>query len=180
MGSFYDSIKSELDALDASETGGPGAASGAPDATTGSTFGTDFNSNPTVVKQVQAAINAAGYTPALKVDGAYGPSTAAGVKWLQAKQGVDQDGIIGDQTLGSLGITPPTGTSIASITGAAKGMLAALEAEFAPLLNWAKKFPQPVTQGKGVAPGFQATRTSTGRRRSRASCRTCTSTRSGT
>ena len=150
MGDFFDSIKDDLDALD--------AAGGDPHAT----FGTDYNTNAAVVKQVQAAINAAGYAPALTVDGAYGPATAAGVKWLQAKNGVAQDGIIGDQTLGSLGITPPGGTSIDSVTGivkgAASGALAALQSEFAALISWSSSNPQPITQGSGVASGFKATR----------------------
>jgi peptidoglycan hydrolase-like protein with peptidoglycan-binding domain len=153
MGEFFDSIKDELDQLDA-EGGGPTME-----------FGADgYNSNAAVLKQVQAAINALGYTPALGVDGAMGPKTAAGVKWVQAREGVAQDGIVGDQTLGSLGITPPGGTSVSSVTGAVTGAatqaLAAIQQEFSSLLDWASSNPQPITQGKGIAPGFAATRAS--------------------
>jgi hypothetical protein len=59
----------------------------------------NYDTNTTVVKQVQTAINAAGYSPPLATDGAYGPKTIAGVKWFQAQHGLAQDGIIGDQTV---------------------------------------------------------------------------------
>ena len=39
-----------------------------------------------------AKINSAGYTPALIVDGAYGPKTTAGVEWVQQKLGITVDG----------------------------------------------------------------------------------------
>lgn len=150
MGEFFDSIEEDLDALD-SEHGG-------------SSFGTDYNSNASIIRQVQQKINEAGYSPALTIDGAMGPKTTAGIKWLQNSQGVTPDGIVGDQTLGALGITPPGGMSVDSVTGAAKGAaaaaLSAIQSEFAPLLSWATSQPQPITQGKGVAPGFQATRSS--------------------
>jgi peptidoglycan hydrolase-like protein with peptidoglycan-binding domain len=148
MGSFFDSIESELEGL---ERGGP-------------TFAGDYNSNPAIIKQVQAAINALGYAPPLTVDGSLGEKTTAAIKWLQAQKGVTQDGIVGDQTLGSLGITPPGGTSVDSVTGAVTGAvasaLAALQSEFAPLISWATSNHQPITQGSGVASGFQATRAS--------------------
>lgn len=153
MGDFFDSIKDELDALDQDRGGGARSA-----------FGTDYNTNAAVVKQVQAAINAAGYAPPLTVDGKYGPATTAGVKWIQGQGGVTQDGIIGDQTLGSLGITPPGGTSIDSVTGTVKGAasaaLSALQSQYAALIAWAASNPQPITQGSGVAPGFAGTRAS--------------------
>lgn len=155
MGTFYDSIESELEKLDA-EGGGPiGSAS---------SFGTDYNSNPAIIKQVQAAINALGYAPPLVTDGSLGAKTIAGIKWMQAQKGVAQDGVVGDQTLGSLGITPPGGTSVDSVTGAVTGAataaLSALQSEFAPLLSWATSNHQPITQSSGVASGFQATRAS--------------------
>lgn len=157
MGDFFDSIKDELDKLDEAEGGSPVGASRV-------SFGTDYNTNAAVLKQVQAAINALGYAPALTVDGAYGPATEAGVKWVQAKEGVTQDGIVGDQTLGALGITPPGGTSIDSVTGAVTGAandaIAALQSEFSALLTWAQSNPQPITQSSGTAPGFQSTRAS--------------------
>jgi peptidoglycan hydrolase-like protein with peptidoglycan-binding domain len=152
MGAFYESIKNDLDKLD-SDSGGPSPS-----------FGVEYNSNPTVVRQVQTAINKLGYLPALVEDGSYGPMTAAGVKWLQAKMGVAQDGLIGDQTLGTLGITPPGGVSTGYVTGAVTGAaaqaLAALQQEFGSLLSWSNANPQPITQGKGIAPGFQATKAS--------------------
>ena len=149
MGAFYDSISDELDALDTSGGGG----SDPPD----DSFGVDYGTNAAIVKQVQAAINAAGYTPALTVDGGIGPKTTAGVKWLQAKKGLTQDGVIGDATLKALGITSP---KVDALVNTATGLLAQLQKEFAPLLGWSQKFPQPLTQGKGIAPGFQATKAS--------------------
>lgn len=80
-------------------------------ATFGAIFGANYDGNQTVVKEVQTAINAMGYTPALVVDGEYGPKTTAGVKWAQTKKGITSDGIIGDQTLSALGIASPGGSS---------------------------------------------------------------------
>ncbi len=151
MGDFYDDIKGDLDKLDQASGGDPN-------------FGADYNSNQAIVREVQAAVNARGYQPPLATDGALGPLTIAGIKWAQAQLGLTADGIIGDQTLGALGITPPGGTSTDSITGAAKGAaaaaIAAIQAEFSSLLDWAQKNPQPITQSKGYAPGFQGTRAS--------------------
>jgi peptidoglycan hydrolase-like protein with peptidoglycan-binding domain len=162
MGEFYDSIRDELSTLDPQTTKPPQLALAAHSHV--ATFGAEFNANPTIVKQVQAAINARGYQPPLSVDGSFGPMTQAGIVWLQGQLGLAQDGVIGDQTLGALGIASPTGTSINTLIGLGKGTasaaLAALEEEFAPLLDWAQGQPQPITQGKGVAPGFQATRAS--------------------
>lgn len=112
MGSFYDAIKSDLDQLDA--MGGelivaPRAAGSLLVATNRkATFSSDYDTNATIVKQVQAAVNAAGYQPPLSQDGAYGPLTKAGIVWVQAKHGLTQDGIIGDNTLKALGIKSPT------------------------------------------------------------------------
>ena len=94
MGSFYDSIKGELDALESK--GGH------------SSFGADYDSNTAIVSQVQTAINKAGYQPPLTVDGAYGPKTKAGIQWIQEQKGLTADGIIGDQTLAALGIMART------------------------------------------------------------------------
>ncbi len=124
MGLFYDSISDELDQIDSSTFGGEGGEGAivAPRAAgsllvgpeehpglktiIGADFGTDYDTNASVVKQVQASINAAGYSPLLTVDGAYGPATRAGVQWFQAKHGLAQDGIIGDGVLKALGIKP--------------------------------------------------------------------------
>lgn len=106
MGDFWASIENELDGLDGLEGGGPLPAS--------DVFGADFNSDATIVRQVQTAINALGYSPALTVDGAYGPNTANGVKWLQGQKGLAVDGIIGPATLGALGIAAPASGVITS------------------------------------------------------------------
>ncbi|MCM2387735.1 peptidoglycan recognition protein family protein [Streptomyces albipurpureus] len=50
------------------------------------------------VKAQQRAANALGYTPALVVDGSFGPATTAGVRWLQTKIGVEADGNWGPAT----------------------------------------------------------------------------------
>lgn len=50
------------------------------------------------VEYQQKAVNAAGYTPALKVDDIWGPKTADGVKWLQKKLGVTADALWGSAT----------------------------------------------------------------------------------
>ena len=58
--------------------------------------------DPNFTKWLQAAINSAGYTPALIVDGAYGPKTTAGVEWVQQKLGITVDGIAGKVTEATL------------------------------------------------------------------------------
>jgi murein L,D-transpeptidase YcbB/YkuD len=58
--------------------------------------------NPSFVKWLQGSINAAGYTPALRVDGSYGPKTTAGVEWVQKKLGITVDGIAGKVTEAAL------------------------------------------------------------------------------
>jgi len=62
---------------------------------------------PDVIKQVQAAINARGYTPPLVVDGNAGPKTETAVRWLQQQLGITADGLIGPQTVGALGLPVP-------------------------------------------------------------------------
>ncbi|MFC7711247.1 peptidoglycan recognition protein family protein, partial [Micromonospora lupini] len=46
----------------------------------------------------QKAVNEAGYSPALVVDGFWGPKTDAGVRWLQGRLGVPADGLWGPNT----------------------------------------------------------------------------------
>ncbi|MFJ5776873.1 N-acetylmuramoyl-L-alanine amidase [Streptomyces sp. NPDC093094] len=46
----------------------------------------------------QQAVNSLGHSPALTVDGLWGPLTAAGVKWLQGRVGVTADGLWGPAT----------------------------------------------------------------------------------
>jgi peptidoglycan hydrolase-like protein with peptidoglycan-binding domain len=79
---------------------------------------TNFNSNSAVVKQVQAAINAAGYPQPLTVDGIDGPLTTAGVKWLQEQAGVSPaDGNITQDLLDAVGITPNAPLTLSSSSG---------------------------------------------------------------
>lgn len=57
------------------------------------------------VKAIQNRVNSYGYSPALVVDGKYGSSTKAGVKWVQAKLGFSaagQDGVAGPTTCKAL------------------------------------------------------------------------------
>ena len=49
-------------------------------------------------KQIQKAINAHGYKPALAADNKPGPKTLAGIKWFQKAYGLAQDGIVGTAT----------------------------------------------------------------------------------
>ncbi|MFI7411220.1 peptidoglycan-binding protein [Streptomyces sp. NPDC049627] len=63
--------------------------------------GSYSNGGLTTIRPVtyqQSAVNGLGHTPALAVDGIFGPKTEAGVKWLQAKVGVAADGIWGPDT----------------------------------------------------------------------------------
>ncbi|MGD9481888.1 peptidoglycan-binding protein [Streptomyces sp. TRM70308] len=46
----------------------------------------------------QRAVNSLGYSPALAVDGIWGPNTDAGVRWLQRRVGVTDDGLWGPNT----------------------------------------------------------------------------------
>lgn len=50
------------------------------------------------VGEQQEAVNGLGYSPALIVDGEWGPLTEAGVRWLQAKVGTTVDGQWGKDT----------------------------------------------------------------------------------
>ncbi|MFI1421222.1 peptidoglycan-binding protein [Streptomyces sp. NPDC020731] len=61
------------------------------------TPGTGLTSVRSVSAQ-QRAVNSLGHTPPLDVDGDFGPLTSAGVKWLQAKVGVNPDGLWGPLT----------------------------------------------------------------------------------
>lgn len=47
---------------------------------------------PEDVRRVQRRLNIAGYEPALKVDGDYGPATAAAVRWFQEKMKIHVSG----------------------------------------------------------------------------------------
>ncbi|MFE0699493.1 peptidoglycan-binding protein [Streptomyces sp. NPDC058872] len=50
------------------------------------------------VSAQQQAVNGLGYSPALGVDGVFGPLTDAGVRWLQTKVGTPADGLWGPAT----------------------------------------------------------------------------------
>ena len=57
------------------------------------------SSNPIVnTKELQIALNKAGRTPKLKVDGIHGPKTILAVKWFQRKNNLSPDGIVGPKT----------------------------------------------------------------------------------
>jgi Putative peptidoglycan binding domain len=55
------------------------------------------------VKEIQAGLNAEGFNPG-KIDGIYGPKTAAAVSAFQAARGLVADGETGSQTAAALGI----------------------------------------------------------------------------
>jgi GH24 family phage-related lysozyme (muramidase) len=99
------------------------------------------------LKLVQAKINSLGYAPALVVDGISGLKTTAALSWARAKFGLPAGGL-DSALLSKLGISP----SVAPTT--------APTGDFAPLATFAQKYGQTVSQGFGIAPGFQATRAS--------------------
>jgi Putative peptidoglycan binding domain len=108
MGTFFDSIEDELLKLDESELAGapPAHAPAFGFGASGPSFGAEY-SDATTVKAVQAAVNAAGYTPALNTDGLMGPKTIAGIKWIQAQKGIATSGVIDSATLKALSIKAP-------------------------------------------------------------------------
>ncbi|MGW2807460.1 peptidoglycan recognition protein family protein, partial [Streptomyces sp. NPDC001450] len=63
------------------------------------------------VAEQQQAVNGLGYSPALDVDGLWGPKTDAGVRWLQGKVGTGADGLWG----------PATETAYKAYTGGSSG-----------------------------------------------------------
>jgi putative peptidoglycan binding protein len=67
------------------------------------------------IKQTQAAVNTAGYSPALVVDGILGPKTTAGVSWYQTQKGIPVTGAIDTATLGAVsGMVGTTGGAVQS------------------------------------------------------------------
>lgn len=54
------------------------------------------------VKQLQQALNASGIGVQLKIDGDFGPATEAAVRFYQNAKGLKVDGIVGQQTRGTL------------------------------------------------------------------------------
>ncbi|MFD7450432.1 peptidoglycan-binding protein [Kitasatospora sp. NPDC059827] len=76
---------------------GPGTESAFKAFGGGSSGGGPMTSVRSIARQ-QQAVNDMGYSPALAVDGAWGPLTAAGVRWLQGKVGTNADGQWGPAT----------------------------------------------------------------------------------
>jgi hypothetical protein len=56
------------------------------------------------VQHLQAALNKAGYSPALSTDGVFGQKLLNAVKWFQAKVGLKPDGVVGQNTWNALGL----------------------------------------------------------------------------
>lgn len=50
------------------------------------------------IKNIQRPLNDLGHTPALAVDGAFGPKTEAAAKLFQQRNGLSADGIVGNKT----------------------------------------------------------------------------------
>lgn len=81
----------------------------------GATFGADvgfgadidFGADASVIKLVQAKLNALGMTPPLNVDGSFGPLTSNAIRNYQASKSLPVDGVVGPVLLKSLGITVP-------------------------------------------------------------------------
>ena len=61
-----------------------------------------LGSTGTSVKILQEDLNKLGYTPALALDGDFGPLTQAAVKWFQGVHGLTVDGIVGPVTWAAL------------------------------------------------------------------------------
>jgi peptidoglycan hydrolase-like protein with peptidoglycan-binding domain len=96
------------------------------------------------LKLVQAKINSLGYAPALVVDGITGPKTNAGITWARSRVGLLPGGLDAS-LLKALSISTPAPSP---------------SGDFAPLAAFAQKYGQTVSQGSGIASGFQATRAS--------------------
>lgn len=77
----------------------------------------NFNNDQTVVRQVQEAINAAGYQPALVVDGIDGPLTTAGIRWMQERAGSTIDGNITQEFLNAVGMSVGAPLTLSSSSG---------------------------------------------------------------
>lgn len=88
------------------------------------------------IKQVQSAINAAGYQPALVVDGVTGPKTTAGVRWFQQQHGLSADGLIGPQTMAAT-VAPTPAQAVAAVANP----LAALQSQITQLTTAAPAVP---------------------------------------
>jgi len=77
-----------------------------PSSSTGKSQGTHMMSRDQYLREVQQSLNDQGYDSG-KVDGKWGPKTAAAVKKFQADHGLTANGQIDSQTISALGITQP-------------------------------------------------------------------------
>jgi peptidoglycan hydrolase-like protein with peptidoglycan-binding domain len=72
------------------------------------------------VMDLQAALNAAGYTSTLTVDGSFGPMTKAGVVWYQSAHALTADGVVGPMTAASIN---SMGGVVSNVPGCMAGAL---------------------------------------------------------
>jgi GH24 family phage-related lysozyme (muramidase) len=110
----------------------------------------DTMAGDATLRLVQAKINSLGYSPALVVDGIAGQKTTLAIMWVRQKLGLGPGGL-DSALLSKLGI---------STLAPGPSPTAAPTSDFAPLAVFAQKYGQTVSQGSGIAPGFQATRAS--------------------
>ena len=66
-----------------------------------------FGASGPMVAELQRRLNQAGADPVLEVDGVFGGQTRGAVMVFQQRQGLVADGIVGPQTWGALGGSPP-------------------------------------------------------------------------
>ena len=87
----------------------------------------DFGADASTVQAVQSKLNSLGIQPPLTVDGKMGPMTTSAVKAFQQAKGLTADGIIGFQTLASLGLGSPVSNNPSPISRpAGAGTIAAV------------------------------------------------------
>ena len=124
----------------------------------GADFGSNYNGNSGVMREVQARLNSLGMaSPPLTVDGRIGPLTVVAIRKFQSSKNLPADGVVGDQTLAALGITSPNETPTNPAT---PGGLSTIPdpSQFASLIAFAAKYGQKIVQASGIASGLQATR----------------------
>ena len=124
----------------------------------GADFGSNYNGNSGVMREVQARLNQLGMaSPPLTVDGRIGPLTVTAIKRFQSSKNLLADGVVGDQTLAALGIISPNETPTNPAT---PGGLSTIPdpSQFASLVAFASKYGQKIVQASGIASGLQATR----------------------
>ncbi|MFD9729446.1 peptidoglycan-binding protein [Streptomyces sp. NPDC059072] len=69
------------------------------------------------IKNIQRILNDLGWTPALVVDGNFGPKTESAVKWFQWTNGLVADGIVGNKTWQKLTASTALAADEADYTG---------------------------------------------------------------